>query len=200
MASKFITISFSRGQAEKYFAKTIRNNDVAIMRTLNVLSRQGIKDTAKEISEDHGIKQSSVRKRIKVTKATRSKHSFTWRVSGVRLPLTKPLVLKGGKKKRGGRRLGISHRLPGNIKEKLTTRHKGGSKPFIIPVNRSIDSKKVTKLPVYREKGFKKSVTMLAGHSIPFMVRVGWEHRTRVTLTKRLPIEYKKQLKRVRFR
>lgn len=200
MSKKPFTFEFPKGQVQKFVRKVENENNIAISRTLNIISNQAINQTSGEIAEDTGINKTSVKKRIKVTRSTRVRLYFEWFISGLRMALIKPKTIRGGGKKRGGNRTGISYIDPEENKRKRITDYvDGGSKPFLIPVNRTEYGKKVTKLAVYREKGMKRVVTKMAGYSLPTLIRKDWYGNTLEFLTKRLPEEYRKQLKKAKY-
>jgi hypothetical protein len=193
-ANKLFKITFPTAQATKYFKRVEKENDIAISRALNTISKQALSETAKEVAEDTGLSQARVKKSVKVTKATRFNHGFEWDVSGSRLGLIKPKTTRGGAPKRGGNRTGISFLSHNKERKRITESIDGGTKPFLIPVSRGAKKK----IAVYRKRGSRK-VTKLAYHSIPVLIREDWFERTMKALTKRLPGEYRKQLKKAKY-
>jgi hypothetical protein len=187
-------------KVDKMAKKAASNNAKALSRTTRAISKQAIRITAKEVAESSGVNQSQVTKRIKVMHFSgRDSYNFSWRINGRRLTWIKPRTLRGGSKKKGGNRIGVSHLGDGKIRKRVTENVKSGaSKPFIAKVNRGFDGKGGTKITWFTQKGSKR-LYKLAGHSLPFLLKKDWEERILNFLTRQLPIEYRKQLKKVGF-
>ena len=202
MAGKLVTFKFKKGQAQKWANKVQKENNKAISATLNELSKVGIRETAQQLQEETGVNQSSVRKRITVGKANIFKHFFTWFIRGRRLSWIQPRVIKGGPKKRGGRRLGLTFLADNKVRKRVTGPQNGGTPPFLARMNRIISDEGEVKrrgnlLPFYRDK--KKDLHKLVGHSLPWLLHEDWEERIKSGLVKLMPTEYRKQLKKLQF-
>jgi len=201
MAKQIFKFTFKKSQVKRFVNKAVRDNDIAVIRTLNQLSKEGISMVAKEVSSDTGVKQSTVKKKIKVTSANKLNKSFIWNVSGFRLPWIRPRVIRGGPRKRGGNRRGVSHIGKGKVRKKVVRAiQRGSSKPFIVPLNFNREGTRSDKLAAYRKPGLKRKITVLVSSSVPFVLRRDWQTRVLRRLTIRLPIVYKRQLAKVKFR
>ena len=196
--------SFDNAQLRRYSTKVQRQNDKAISATLNELSKVGIREVAAAIQRMTGTPQATVRRRIKVTKATIFNHFFSWFIRGRRLSWIQPRVLKGGKSKRGGNRIGLSHLADNKIRKRVTgPQGEGGSPPFLAKLNviKNQDTGKRSagnKISTYKDK--TGSLIKLVGHSLPWLLNEDWEERIKKILIAMMPGEYRKQLKKLKFR
>lgn len=199
---------FNNAQLRKYTARIQRENDKAVAATLNELSKVGIRATAQQLQEETGVKQAAVRRRITVTKATVFNHVFMWFIRGRRLSWIQPRTLKGGPKKRGGNRIGVSFLADNKRRTRATENINQGSKPFLAKLNVVKDpdtgavKSKGNKLAVYRGKTKTKEsgLIKLVGHSLPWLLNEDWLGRIKAGLIILMPAEYRKQLKKAKFR
>ena len=184
MGGKFITVKFKKGQAQKWANKVQNDNDVAISRALNTVSKSGVAFTSKEVAADSGLNIGQVKKEIKVTKATRRKHFFLWLITGKRLPWAKPRKIVGG----------ASFLTDANTRDKIKKPLEGGNRLFTAK-----SRKTKAKVAAFRPKGSKKAWHLLSGHSLPYWIRDEWYKRVLRLMTDRLSVEYKKEVKKARF-
>lgn len=182
-----IRIQTQKDFFRKYFSAADKSHNVAVVRTLNILSNRALSQTSKKIAKKISSSMRSIKNKIKLIRATTKSHWFSWDVSGERLPLIRPRQIKGG----------ISFMSDGK-RVKLVENINGGSKPFLIPASRS--SQKDKKLAVYRKKGSVRKVTKLAYSSIPWLLEKNWKDEVLEYLTKNLKVEYQKQLKKSAYR
>lgn len=195
-----INTKFNKLDLVKLARNIDKTNRGALTRTLNILSKRGIKITAKDLQEQVGVKQATVRRLILVTKATNFKLFFKWSVSGERLPWIKPLVIRGGVNKRGGRRLGVSYLSGGKKRIKGNTKINGGTKPFIVKTKYSKNNiTREKKIAVYRQKGYKRKVTKLVYHSIPYILDKNFKIKIQNLLLSQLTKEYYNQVNRSKY-
>jgi hypothetical protein len=177
-----------------------KKNDIAVTRTLNILTKRALRALAKEINKQYTIKQNAVIKATKVTKATKHNKRVGWLTRGSRVNWIRPKKLSRG----------VSHIGLDRKRRRVTTNIKGGSKPFLIPVraggsggDKILDKAGNQKMVAgYRRKGMKKEFTTFKGHSIPHMMeRIGvTEEFLDAYIEKHFATEYNKQLKRAGFR
>ena len=178
-----------------------KRNDIAVTRTLNILTKKALRELAQEINKQYTIKQSAVIKATKVTLATRHNKRVGWLTRGARVNWIRPKKLAAG---------GVSHIGLSRKRKKVTSQQGGGSKPFLIPVraggsagHKIVDKAgNEKKVAVYRSRGFKRKVTTFKGHSIPHMMRrIGvQEEFLDAYIEKHFATEYNKQLRRAGFR
>jgi hypothetical protein len=180
-----IGVKVSTRQIKKVAVKIKKDTDTAAYRALNIIERQALKSVAKEITTQYPVKQKSIRDTIKRFRASKSKKYVKWKIKSDRLSLPRVKQLKKG----------IAFTGWGRKRVKMTEHIKGGSKPFLIPGRHS---GKLT--PVYREAGSKRTVTTIQGHSTVYLMEAAdYQKIIRGHLKKSYPIEFKRQLKRVRF-
>jgi len=196
MATQFsITVS----NVDNVIKDIKRRNDIAVMRTLNILTRRALRGVAKQISKEYTIKQSSIIKATKVTKATRQSKRVGWFTRGVRLNWIRPKKLSRG----------VSHIGLDRKRKRVRDPIRGGSRPFTIPaIKGGSGGEKVTDargrgkdVAVFRQ-GPGRKVTTLKGHSIPHMMRRISIHEEFLDayIEEHFAAEYNKQLKRAGFR
>lgn len=172
---------------DKAFSEFQKELEIANFRTLNIQANRALKVVLKEIKDETGINQSTIKKAIKVKKATKNTPITVIKMKGSRLGLSKVRQLKKG----------ISFTGRGKKRVKLTNPIEGGSRPFVIKGKNS--GKNVA---VYRKPGNKRTVTTLRGSSVPFLFGIVGvdEERFQSLIMKGFPDEYLKQIFKARFR
>lgn len=172
---------------DKAFSEFVKDLEIANFRTLNIQAKRTLKIISKEIKDETGINQSTIKKSIKIKKATRATPITVFKMKGPRLGLSKVRKLKKG----------ISFTGRGKRRNKLTNLIDGGSRPFIIKGKNS--GKNVA---VFRKPGNQRIVTTLKGSSIPFLFGIVGvdEERFQKLITKGFADEYLKQIFKARFR
>jgi len=183
--------------------KIDRMEDIATTRALNIILNKEEKIIAKEVSEEYGITQASVRKKIKKRKATRANKNIALIFTSLRSNVIRPRQLKKG----------ISFRKKGGGRVKVTNRvTAGSSKPFMINAKAGGDTGGANikvpggnkRIPVYvgkrenAKRGAARKVTTMKGSSIPHMVTALQIRNRRLedAIQRDFPGEYREQLKK----
>jgi len=177
-------------QVKRIKDDAIKEENELNRRTLNAVSDRGVKATTRGIKDVTGLPVGSLKRRIKVSKATRTRIEVDWKIKGRRLGKPGLRKIKGG----------ISYlEFPGRrkvMKDRIST----GSKPFVI-----IGKNSGKKVAVYRQLGSKRSVKTLAGHSLPWYIEQiykgnqTFEAGLKQRMTRWIPEERAKQKKKLQF-
>jgi hypothetical protein len=177
-----IRIQTQKDFFRKYFSAADKSHNAAVVRTLNILYDRALSQTSKKIAKKISSSVGSIKKKIKVIRATVKTHFFSWEVSGEGLPLIRPRKVK-----RGVSSVFDDKRI------KHVDKINGGSRPFLIPTSRS--SKKGPKLAVYRKEGSVRKVTKFTYGSLSELLEKNWEDDVLEYLPDNFKTEYQKQLK-----
>jgi len=147
-------------------------------RTLNGVSKKAITKTARETSQESGLKVGTVKKGIKETKAKTNNLVVTWFIKSRRLI---PPGLRALKKK--GKAIGISFfGLGKKRKSFIRPVEAGGSPPFVIEGHGS-GAKVAVFVPSAAGKSFRikgtnkwggRKVKTFAGHSLAYYIQYVW--------------------------
>jgi hypothetical protein len=200
MAKEFINLKKLNRDLFFIEKKLKTTEDIATTRALNIVVSRGRNELVDEVVSVYDYPKNSIKRRIRLIKATRNKKNAGYFIRSTRAGMAKPRKLKQGISvvKAGRKRTKITHKIrAGSTKPFLITAKAGGNPDVDVIVSGA--SKKIA---VYRKKGFKRKVTTMYGPSVRRMVEtVGigdkWLFKY---LEKNLPDEYSKQLKKAKFR
>lgn len=176
-------------QMTKIVTAQIKEEDEIELRTLNAVSKKAKSIVAKQLADETGLTQATIKRSIKVTKASKGAFVVFWRISGKRL---QPPGLRAVKRKK--RIAGISYLGKGKKRIVKMQPIGSGSKPFIIPGKYS-----GKKLAVFRQPGNPRHVTTYAWQSLPFLLEKDWERRLKEEVKRLFPAERLIQKKKVKF-
>lgn len=171
-----------------------KQEDVATVRTLNIVATRSRTMLASDVFEDTGISKATAKRRINIIKATRAFPSARLDVSGKRVAYPGARKIKGG----------VSFVGTGRKRKKVKGRQDGGagSMPFVIKGRYS-----GKKLAVYVPREYAKNktiatrkVTAMYYSSIAHVARSDWQKKVDEFSIKEFRKEYPKQLKKASYR
>lgn len=200
MAVQFINLKKLTRDLVRIDQTLARIEDIATTRALNIVTMQGRSALVDEVVKEYDYPKNSIKRRIKPIKATRVNKTAGYFIKSSRPGLAKPRKLKKG----------ISHSKRGKTRVKVTTPPRAGAtKPFLVTATAGkfgkdaiIVSGAAKKVAVYRKAGFKRGTTTMLGSSVPRMVEnVGIDGKWLFKyIQKNMPAEYRKQLKKAKFK
>lgn len=179
----------------------IKDNDTVIVRALNKTADKAKIEISRLISKELGITVRSVKKAIKISKATRFNMNVSFFISGARLPLIKPAATTRSRKKKKFN-TGIIYTGVKGKRIRVDKHIKGGSKPFVIDAKAggvSGGENVGKKVAVFRRPEDRRKVTTLKFYSIPHYTRIKYEEQFKEFMFNNLKKEYKNQLKRLQY-
>jgi hypothetical protein len=196
-----MSINVNVNQIAKSFGRSLNKianrNKIATSRTLNILSKRGLKVGLKKIADNSGYTQKTLRDGVFVGKATVMNLEVFWRITGARTNY--PDVKQLGK---GGVTYRAKKRRRSSIVNPPTA---GATKPFAIngkAGGKAGGENTGGKLAVYRKPGFKRKVTTMRQSTIPFLFEKYQIDNDFLSefLIENFAEEYPKQLKKAKFR
>lgn len=183
-------------QIKRITQDAIKEENELNRRTLNAVSDRGVKATTKGVNAVSGVQIGSIKRRIKVDKATKRRIEVDWTIRGRRL----------GKPGLRATKDGISYLEYPNKRKVLNYPMSGGSKPFVIKGSHS--KKRVAVYVTAENKHLpwgKRPVKTLAGHSLAWYVEriykgnQTFERGLKERMTRWIPEERAKQKKKLQF-
>ncbi len=208
-------ISINQGDLVGQLAKIAKNykakHEVAEFRTLNIISRRGIKKAKKEIKKNTGHKVSTVNRAVRIKNATRKRPVVTWYISGKRIqyPGVKAITATRKLKKGGSRKFqtGISYLAEGRKRIRYTKNIKSGSKPFVVIAPKSgkkiavfVEDNTMKRTRIGKNQYSGRTLSTFYGHSITKIMGWTWEQELKNWMKKEMVREYPKQLEKAKFR
>lgn len=192
-------ISIDSKQLTNLVKRVGKDYETALYRSLNTASRKSMSELAKDVNADYGFKIGTVKRRIRAQKAYYGRLWVTWFVSGRRMGLGGLRKVTSSKKPAG-----ISFLGDGRQRKRMVDPVRGGSKPFIIKgknsgkkiavfVSSNFNSRKTTGARPHPRK-----VRSFAGHSLPYVLRKGWEEMVNRSAARHVAVEFRKEIRKIK--